>query len=151
MRASELLYNKFLDAAGRMIPMDNYTRWNSWYKMSVVACELEGHVDAFVKAHRKEIGQHATTPDDWDTIREINTFLKPFEKATARTQGDLDSIEKTLATMEVLVKHFERQRSKHANNTAFQNAILIAWHAFDKYYLLTDEVPAYAAALLLHP
>ena len=28
---------------------------------------------------------------------------------------------------------------------------LMAWHAFDKYYLLTDQVPAYAAALLLHP
>ncbi|KID81254.1 transposase-like protein [Metarhizium guizhouense ARSEF 977] len=151
MRASELLYNEFLDAAGRMIPMDNDTRWNSWYTMGAVACELEGHVDAFVKAHRKEIGKYALTPDDWDTIREINTFLKPFEKVTSRTQGDLDCIEKTLATMDILVKHFEKQKNKHSNNIEFQNAILMAWHAFDKYYLLTDEVPAYAAALLLHP
>ncbi len=66
-------------------------------------------------------------------------------------QGDLDSIEKTLATMDILVKHFEKQKSKHSNNAGIQNAILMAWHAFDKYYLLTDEVPAYAAALLLHP
>ena len=151
IRASELLYNEFLDAAGRMIPMDNDTRWNSWYMMGAVACELEGHVDTFVKAHRKEIGKYALTPDDRDTLREINIFLKPFEKVTSRTQGDLDSIEKTLATMDILVKHFEKQKSKHSNNTAFQNAILMAWYAFDKYYLLTDEVPAYAAALLLHP
>ncbi len=151
MRASELLYNEFLDAAGRMVPMDNDTRWNSWYTMSMVACELEGHVDAFVKAHRKEIGKYALTPGDWDTVREINIFLKPFDKVTSRTQGDLDSIEKTLSTMDILVKHFEKQRSKHANNAGFQNAILMAWYAFDKYYLLTDEVPAYAAALLLHP
>ncbi len=151
MRASELLYNEFLNAAGRMIPMDNDTRWNSWYTMSTVACELEGHVDAFVKAHRKEIGKYALSPSDWDTVREINIFLKPFDKVTSRTQGDLDSIEKTLSTMDILVKHFEKQRSKHANNAGFRNAILMAWHAFDKYYLLTDEVPAYAAALLLHP
>lgn len=151
MRASELLYNEFLDAAGRTIPMDNDTRWNSWYMMGIVACQLEGHVDAFVKAHRQEIGKYALTPDDWDTIREINIFLKPFEKVTTRAQGDLDSIEKTLATMDILVKHFEKQKRKHANNAAFQNAILMAWHAFDKYYLFTDEVPAYAAALLLHP
>ena len=151
MRASELLYNEFLDAAGRAIPMDNDTRWNSWYTMSAVACELEGHVDTFVKGHRKDIGKYALTPDDWYTLREINIFLKPFEKVTSRTQGDLDSIEKTLATMDILVKHFEKQKSKHSNNIGFQNAILMAWHAFDKYYLLTDEVPAYAAALILHP
>ncbi|PMB63341.1 hypothetical protein BM221_010812 [Beauveria bassiana] len=118
--------------------------------MSRVACELEGHVDSFVKRHRKEIGKHALTPSEWDTVREINIFLKPFDKVTSRTQGDLDSIEKTLSTMDILVKHFEKQRSKHANNAGFENAILMAWHAFDKYYLLTDEVPAYAAALLLH-
>ncbi|KID93617.1 transposase-like protein, partial [Metarhizium majus ARSEF 297] len=151
MRASELLYDEFHSAAGRMIPMDNDTRWNSWYTMSEVACALEGHVDTFVKNHRKEIGKFALTPDDWDTLREINIFLKPFEKVTTRTQGDLDSVEKTLATMDILVKHFEKQKNKHANNIAFQNAILMAWYAFDKYYLLTDEVPAYAAALLLHP
>jgi hypothetical protein len=151
MRASELRYDEFHSAAGRMIPMDNDTRWNSWYAMSEVACALEGHVDTFVKNHRKEIGKYALTPDDWDTLREINIFLKPFEKVTSRTQGDLDSIEKTLATMDILVKHFEKQKNKHTNNIAFQNAIMMAWHAFDKYYLLTDEVPAYAAALLLHP
>lgn len=127
MRASELLYNEFLDAAGRTIPMDNDTRWNSWYMMGTVACQLEGHVDAFVKAHRQEIGKYALTPNDCDTIREINIFLKPFEKVTTRTQGDLDSIEKTLATMDVLVKHFEKQKRKHSNNAAFQNTILMAW------------------------
>ncbi|EXU94806.1 hAT family dimerization domain protein [Metarhizium robertsii] len=83
---------------------------------------------------------YALTPDDWDTIREINTFLKPFEKVT--NAGNF---------MDILVKHFEKQKNKHSNNIEFQNAILMAWHAFDKYYLLTDEVPAYAAALLLHP
>ena len=37
------------------------------------------------------------------------------------------------------------------NDTEFHNAIMRAWYAFDKYYSLTDEVPVYAAALLLHP
>ena len=37
MRASELLYNEFLDAAGRIVPMNNDTRWNSWYTMNEVA------------------------------------------------------------------------------------------------------------------
>ena len=87
MRASEILYNDFLDAAGRMVPMDNDTQWNSWYTMSEVACELEGHV------HRKAIWKYALSPEDWDTLREINVFLKPFEKITMATQGDNDSID----------------------------------------------------------
>jgi hypothetical protein len=107
LRASELLYNEFLDAAGCMVPMDNDTRWNSWYTMSEVACELEGHVDTFVKNHRKAIGKYALSPDDWDTLRKINIFLKPFERFTMATQGDNDSIDKTLVTMDILVKHFE--------------------------------------------
>lgn len=27
----------------------------------------------------------------------------------------------------------------------------MAWYAFNKYYLLTNKVPAYIAALLLYP
>lgn len=151
MRSSELLYNEFLDAVGRMIPTDNDPRWNSWHIMNTVACELEGYVDTFVKNHWEAIGKHAFTPDDWDTLREITVFLKPFEKVTTGTQSDLDSIEKTLVTMDILVNHLEKQKNKHANDTRFQNAVLMAWYAFDKYYSLTDQVPAYAVALLLHP
>lgn len=85
MRASELLYNEFLAAAGRIIPMDNDTRWDSWYTINTVAYELEGHVDTFVKNHRKAIRKYALTPDDWETLREINVFLKLFKKVTKGT------------------------------------------------------------------
>ncbi|KAH8726957.1 hypothetical protein GQ44DRAFT_576298, partial [Phaeosphaeriaceae sp. PMI808] len=30
-------------------------------------------------------------------------------------------------------------------------AITAAWHAFHKYYSMTDAIPAYGASLLLHP
>ena len=53
--------------------------------------------------------------------------------------------------MDILVKHFEKQKNKHVNDAQFHDAIMRAWYAFDKYYSLTDEVPVYAAALLLHP
>ena len=64
------------------------------------------------------------------------------------TEGDNDSIDKPLVTMDILVKHFEKQKNKHVNDTEFHDAIMRAWYAFDKYYSLTDEVPVYAAALL---
>jgi len=76
--------------------------------MNEVACELEGHVDTFVKNRRKAIGKYALSPDDWDTLRQINVFLKPFEKITMATEGDNDSIDKTLVTMDILVKKNSR-------------------------------------------
>ena len=150
MRASELLFNVFLELAGRVVPLDNDTQWDSWYNMNEVANELDSPIDTFVRNHWKALGKFALTPDEWETLREINTFLKPFEKVTRRTQGDLDSIEKTLYAIDTLVKHFEKQKNKRVNNPKFQNAILMAWYAFAKYYLLNDQVPVYAAALLLH-
>ena len=76
--------------------------------MNEVACELEGHVDTFVKNRRKAIGKYALSPDDWDTLHQINVFLKPFEKITIATEGDNDSIDKTLVTMDILVKKNSR-------------------------------------------
>lgn len=80
MRSSKLLYNESLGAVGRMIPMGNDTRWNSWHTMNTVACELEGYVDTFVKNHWKAIEKHALTPDHWDTVREITISLSPLRK-----------------------------------------------------------------------
>ena len=66
MRALELLYNEFLDTAGRIILMDNDTQWNSWHAMSMVACELEGFINVFMKNHHKVIRKYALTPDNQD-------------------------------------------------------------------------------------
>jgi hypothetical protein len=32
---------EFLELTSRMIPLDNCTRWNSWYLMLVIALELQ--------------------------------------------------------------------------------------------------------------
>jgi hypothetical protein len=46
------------------------------------------------------------------------------------TQGDNDFIEKALVTMDILVKHFEKQKNKHVSNTEFHDAIMRAWYPF---------------------
>lgn len=64
IRASELLYNKFLNAAGRMISIDNNTQWDSWYTINEIACQLEGHVNIFVKNNYKAIRKYTLIPDN---------------------------------------------------------------------------------------
>ena len=50
-----------------------------------------------------------------------------------------------------MVEHFRLALQKYATNPKLCDCIRTSWHAFDKYYLKTDEVTAYGAALLLAP
>ena len=53
--------------------------------------------------------------------------------------------------MDFMVEHFRLALQKYATNPKLCDCIRTSWHAFDKYYLKTDEVTAYGAALLLAP
>ena len=52
-------------------------------------------------------------------------------------------------SMDFLVDHFKPQK-EHKNNTPMTSRILASWLKFGKYYKLTDDSPAYAAAVLLN-
>ncbi|EXK23399.1 hypothetical protein FOMG_19821 [Fusarium oxysporum f. sp. melonis 26406] len=53
--------------------------------------------------------------------------------------------------MDVLHKHYQQAFNKYKMNQQLLGPVLASWHVFDKYYQLSDESPAYAAALILHP
>ena len=66
-------------------------------------------------------------------------------------EGDKATLDQVLYTMDFMVKHFKSALHKYATNPKLCNCIWTSWHAFDKYYLKTDKVAAYSAALLLAP
>ncbi|KAF5988483.1 high-osmolarity-induced transcription protein 1 [Fusarium bulbicola] len=53
--------------------------------------------------------------------------------------------------MDVLHRHYQQAFNKYKMNQQLVGPVLTSWHVFDKYYQLSDESPAYAAALILHP
>ena len=53
--------------------------------------------------------------------------------------------------MDFIVKHYKRALKKYATNLKLYDYIRTSWHAFNKYYLKTNKVTAYGAALLLTP
>jgi hypothetical protein len=73
-----------------------------------VSLKLRPHVNAFIEAHYRSLEKDFLTPTDWELLEQTRLFLQPFWKVTQRTQGDLDSIDKTLSTMDILVRHFEK-------------------------------------------
>jgi len=42
---------EFKDLAGRMISLDNCTRWNSWFYMLNIALKLEIALDSYTKKY----------------------------------------------------------------------------------------------------
>lgn len=88
---------------------------------------------------------------DWKALENIRDFLQPFERVIKETEGDKATLDKVLFTMDFMVQHFKRSLEKYATNSKLCDCIRTSWHAFDKYYLKTDEVTAYGAALLLAP
>jgi len=53
--------------------------------------------------------------------------------------------------MDFIVEYFKMFFKKYATNLKLCDYIYTSWHAFNKYYLKTDEVTAYGVALLLAP
>jgi len=53
--------------------------------------------------------------------------------------------------MDFIVEHFKISLEKYATNPKLYNCIYTSWHTFNKYYLKTDKVTTYGAALLLAP
>lgn len=107
IRGSPGRIKAFKKEAGRMIPLDNRTRWNSWYTMVQVALSLEGAIDVYTKANYDSLQSEFLEPEDWESLRKICAFLQPFHESTMKTQGDEATIDRVLFTMDILIEHFQ--------------------------------------------
>lgn len=107
IRRSPTRTREFEDLAQRRIPLDNRTRWNSWYQMLSVAITLASAIDSYTKKHFHELEDDYLSPKDWKNLHTISEFLQPFHKATLLTQGDNATVDLVLFTMDVLIKHFK--------------------------------------------
>jgi hypothetical protein len=97
----------FKALAKRLIPMDNRTRWNSWYDMLVVLLNLRPAVEKYCQDHEEELEQDLLSHQDWKKLRTIKEFLAPFSRATLAIEGDSVSIDTTLFTIDILIKHLQ--------------------------------------------
>jgi len=111
IRSSAGRIQEFKDIAERMIPLDNRTRWNSWYEMLRVVIDqrvVAAAIDAYTKKHFDTLQSDYLSPKEWEKLRTICKFLQPFYRATLVTQGDQATIDHVLFTMDILIKHFEK-------------------------------------------
>jgi hypothetical protein len=107
IRSSTARLEEFVGYAGRQIPMDNRTRWNSWFSMLVVLLNLKPAVDQYCEAYEEELEDDLLSYSDWKRLRLIKDFLAPFQRTTLRAQGDSRSLDSTLFLMDVCIQHIQ--------------------------------------------
>ena len=108
IRGSAGRTKEFKDLAGRMIPLDNRTRWNSWFHMLHVALGLDTSVDSYTKKNFDTLKAEYLSPMDWESLRTTSKFLNIFNRATLKAQGDQATIYNVLFVMDVIIRHFEQ-------------------------------------------
>ena len=62
IRGSTARIQEFTQLAKRLVPLDNRTRWNSWYLMLIVALELQSAIDSYTKSHLETLEADYLTP-----------------------------------------------------------------------------------------
>ena len=95
IRSSAIRTEQFEKKAGKRIPLDNRTRWNSWLEMIQRALELETHVDYYLKSN-SDLKEDSLDSDDWENLRTITAFLQRFRDFTKQMESNSSDISQVL-------------------------------------------------------
>jgi hypothetical protein len=95
----------FKDRAGKIIPLDNCTRWNSWFTMLSVALEdkVKARLQLYVEHYQDNIlKDDILITSEWVYLCTIYDFLQSFYEATLFLQGDHTTLERVLESTDIL-------------------------------------------------
>ncbi len=94
----------FIERAGKMVPLNNRTRWNSWFLMLCVALEdkVKAGLQLYVEHYKDDLKDDILSTSEWIHLRTIRDFLQSFHEATLFLQGDRTTLERVLESVDVL-------------------------------------------------
>ncbi|KAK3339680.1 hypothetical protein B0T25DRAFT_361450 [Lasiosphaeria hispida] len=88
-----------------------------------VAIKKESAIDSYLKLWYQDLQHDFLSPQDWETLHLILSFLKPFFHVTKATKGDLATIDQVLFNMDILIQHFKKSLSTFSSNSFFSSQI----------------------------
>jgi hypothetical protein len=88
----------FVAQAGKRIPLDNRTRWNSWFSMLERAVQLEKHIDFYLKSNA-DLKEDCLDTEDWLQLRTIYAFLGKFKEFTKQLESNSSDISQVLPVL----------------------------------------------------
>ena len=75
--------------------------------MLLILLNLRPIVEKYYIDYKEELEEDILSFVDWKKLYIIKDFLTPFIQATLTTKGDSTSIDSTLFTIDVLIKHLQ--------------------------------------------
>jgi hypothetical protein len=142
--------------------LDRGIKWNSTCDMLERAFKLKDAIELY-QGHFKggedePLEDDVLTSDDWLELRELLDLLLPLRAVSLTLQSESKdcthgSLWQSLPAIDYLMTKLEALKVKHTYlpNTHFKAAINLGWKKLDKYYTLSDDTPAYRAAIVIHP
>jgi hypothetical protein len=130
---------------------DNDTRWNSWYKMLERAIRLREPITQFNNMERADMEADTLTDAEWDDLELLMEFLEAYSHATLACEGHYATVERILPIMEFLLDILEKGKDEYAEHPFIGPCTKYGWAKIEKYYKLSDQSPAYIAAVVMCP
>lgn len=161
IRSSPDRTRQFESTAERRIPMDNRTRWNSWFNMITVAIKLESSIDYYVKGF-PDLEKDIITVNDWLSLYQIAEFLNIFSALTLQNEGHQHNIATTIPSLWPIKIEIEVYQLRLSPEKASKKKPSVAdkdllqrlescMNSWLKYWNLIWNHPFYLLATLLHP
>ena len=154
LRASPQRTNEFKKLADRVIPLDNATRWNSWFYMVAVALDLERSVEAYIKEHFDTLREDCLGVEDWKELRRTNNFLEVFKSCTMKAQGNDGLLHESIYNLDIMKRWIARHliRRRNERKTEFHKRCENALTVLEEYRTkMIKESTLYMLAIALHP
>jgi hypothetical protein len=148
------MHNFLLFSHDRRPARDNKTRWNSWEEMLRICTKppvYNGILAYFEHYLEEDVKLDELSPDDWATLRKIQTFLEEIRETTKALESDTSTLGKMLPAVDSILERFEQSKTEFEDDPIMAPMFNSGWAKMEKYYTLTDESPAYIAALVLRP
>ncbi|KAJ3454169.1 hypothetical protein MRS44_018063 [Fusarium solani] len=154
LRNSSIHHDRWIEAVGITLGIDNDTRWSSWYHLIKRTTRKEREIKDFIDKH-PECDNFRLNGVEWDTLKRTERFLSVFASGTLWVEGSEASLSQSLTLMDAILTFFEDQKALYKSgpekDLRMVHSIEMGWFILDKYYALVESTPVYAAAMLLDP
>ncbi|KAJ0132245.1 hypothetical protein HZ326_24668 [Fusarium oxysporum f. sp. albedinis] len=154
LRNNSIHYDRWIEAVGITLGIDNDTRWSSWYHLIKRTTRKEREIKDFIDKH-PECDNFRLNGVEWDTLKRTERFLSVFASGTLWVEGSEASLSQSLTLMDAILTFFEVQKvlykSGPEKDLRMVHSIEMGWFILDKYYALVESTPVYVAAMLLDP
>jgi hypothetical protein len=109
LRNSSIHHDRWIEAVGITLGIDNDTRWSSWYHLIKRTTRKEREIKDFIDKH-PECDGFRLNGVEWDTLKRTERFLSVFASGTLWVEGSEASLSQSLTLMDAILTFFEDQK-----------------------------------------